>query len=71
MVNMFSMYSGMGGAMNSSNVPQYLKQRYGNGYPDFGVQPYKQGYPMGIAPREKPNVIQQSPLIRFLRSLFC
>lgn len=70
MINFTSMYTGMGGAMNSVNVHQHLKQRYGCGYEDFGNKPYKQGYPMGIVPREKKTPVQQNAFIKFLIKIF-
>ena len=42
---------GMNNGTGSGNIPQSLQQRYGNGYPDFGVKPYANPYPMGIVPQ--------------------
>ena len=41
----------MMGSMMCANVPEYFKNRYGDGYSDFGTTPYAQPYPMAIVPR--------------------
>lgn len=71
MVMPLNSFSSMTGAMNSSNVPQYFKARYGNGYPDFCSKPYIQPYPMAILPAPKEPVLPKSWFGRFLYRCFC
>ena len=66
MVMGLNSYSSMG----AGNMPQYFKQKYGNGAGDFLVKPYVQPFPKGYIERETIANLKDSPLRRFLRKCF-
>ena len=70
MVMPLNSFSSMTGAMNSGNVPQYFKSRYGNGYADFGYTPCAQPYPMAVVPQAKEPNLQKSWFDRFIKRCF-
>ena len=72
MINMYSsmMYGSMGmGAMNAQNVHKYFQQRYGCGYEDFGVSPYKQPYPTAVSPFKAPKPCNEFWLCRIVKRI--